>query len=209
MSERSERIAKAQREREVCALRADLPSCFGDFLRPLPLGLPSVRPGGLRPGMVRFLTITLASALVVVCVWGVGSRARRRARVARRPGPAAGIRRAGRIVRPTYCGLRCSGQDTPLYSAQCQLPACSCLPGITPRNDLGRHVLHPQQGRRGEPRDRGPTERSAGPSTAATSAAGTAGSGSGASRTPSSSSRRPAPRPSSGRAAMPSSRRRR
>lgn len=33
-----------------------------------------------------------------------------------------------------YCGLRCSGQATPLYPPSCNIPACSCVP-VAPHDD--------------------------------------------------------------------------
>lgn len=74
--------------------------------------------------MVRLLGFLIAASLIVVaCGGGVESA----------PGsgaPAGGVDCSGTS---SYCDRRCSGQDTPLFSAQCPLPACPCLVGTTPR----------------------------------------------------------------------------
>jgi hypothetical protein len=50
-------------------------------------------------------------------------------------GERSGAVAAGSCPEIDYCALRCSGQETPLYPAECTIPACACLPGTTPRDD--------------------------------------------------------------------------
>ncbi len=46
----------------------------------------------------------------------------------------------------SYCKLRCTpGADASLYPAQCPLPSCPCLVGITPRNDWAGTYHLPDQ----------------------------------------------------------------
>ncbi len=80
--------------------------------------------------MARLLGFCIAAMLIVVaCGGGVES------------GPGTGTPNgngptAGGVdcsATAGYCDLRCSGKDTPLYPAQCALPACPCLVGTTPR----------------------------------------------------------------------------
>jgi hypothetical protein len=82
--------------------------------------------------LLGFVSLAAASALVVVaCGGGVENTPPSSGGTTSSSGATPG----GTDCPTDYCAARCSGQQTPLYPAQCTLPACSCLVGITPRND--------------------------------------------------------------------------
>jgi hypothetical protein len=94
---------------------------------------------------LRFVLSVLAASALVLSACGGGVESTSSSSSGTTPG---GANAAGVDCSATadYCKVRCTpGTDAPLYPAQCPLPSCPCLVGITPRADWAGTYYLPDQ----------------------------------------------------------------
>lgn len=103
--------------------------------------------------VLRFFVSLLASSALLLAACGGGVESTSSSSSGTTPGGGGSSGSSGAAApgvdcsaTADFCNVRCTpGANAPLYPAQCPLPSCPCLVGITPRNEWAGTYYLPDQ----------------------------------------------------------------